>query len=109
MKTKKNNIEEVDEKFVLKDVKSLDKRNRVSIGAEIIRIIERNFDKVDSFKIFLGEDGDILLRPAVNIPSRELWLYKNPKAMNMVRRGLKDAKEGKTEKVEDLDKYLEEL
>ncbi|MGM0442238.1 MAG: hypothetical protein ACQEQC_07450 [Elusimicrobiota bacterium] len=49
------------------------------------------------------------MRPAANIPSKELWLYEDQKALNMVREGLKEAKEGKTEKVEDLDEYLEKL
>lgn len=65
-------FEEINETFVLKDIKTLDNRNRINIGSELVEKLIGSFSKVDSFKIFLGEEGDILLRPAANIPSREL-------------------------------------
>lgn len=36
-------------------------------------------------------DDEIILRPARVIPEREAWLYENPKALESVRRGLKQA------------------
>lgn len=36
-------------------------------------------------------DDEIILRPARVIPEREAWLYENPKALDSVRRGLKQA------------------
>ncbi|MEA3506683.1 MAG: hypothetical protein U9R36_04235 [Elusimicrobiota bacterium] len=65
-------FEEINETFVLKDIKTLDNRNRINIGSELVEKLIGSFSEVDSFKIFLGEEGDILLRPAANIPSREL-------------------------------------
>jgi hypothetical protein len=42
------------------------------------------------------EDGTVILRPAVTIPAREAWLWKNKKALAMVMQGLKEAREGKS-------------
>jgi len=104
-----NSIKKLDEEFIFHNVKELDSRNRINIGSDIVKAILKAFDKVDSFEIFLGSEGDILLRPSAHIPSRELWLYKNPEALKMVQKGLKEAKEGKVTKVKDLDKFLDEL
>ncbi|MFW6130258.1 MAG: hypothetical protein ACOC56_03665 [Atribacterota bacterium] len=113
MNAKKDNknetIKEIKERFVRKDIKKLDDRNRINIGTDIVKKIKNLFKKVDSFEVFLGEDGDILLRPSANIPSKELWLYQNPKALDMVRKGLKEAKEGDVIQVDDVDEYLEDL
>lgn len=68
-----------------------------------------NMMKVDAFQIFVGEDGDVLLRPVVNVPAKEAWLFKNPKALKAVKEGLKEAKVGKTKKVLDLDEFIENL
>ena len=35
------------------------------------------------------------LVPMAQIPARELWLYENPEAIDAVRTGLKQAREGK--------------
>jgi len=40
---------------------------------------------------FVEEDGD----PAVSVPIREMWLYRNPIALAKVREGLAQAAEGK--------------
>ena len=41
------------------------------------------------------EGGRIILEPMRAVPERESWLYKNPKALDSVMRGLKDSAEGK--------------
>ena len=37
----------------------------------------------------------IIITPAVAIPEREAWLYKNEQALNSVRIGLEQARNGK--------------
>ena len=41
------------------------------------------------------EDGTVILRPAVTVPAREAWLWKNKKALAMVMQGIKESREGK--------------
>jgi hypothetical protein len=40
----------------------------------------------------------IVIKPAVAIPAREAWLYKNEKALQIVRRGLEQAAHGEFSK-----------
>jgi hypothetical protein len=46
------------------------------------------------FKIHLNDAGQILLSPPVIHPE-EAWLYKNPKALASLRRGIAQAAHGK--------------
>ena len=39
-------------------------------------------------------DDEVIVRLARVIPEREVWLYKNPKALASVRRGLDQARKG---------------
>jgi len=64
---------------------------------------------IDSYQVFVGKEGDILLRPAVSVPSSEAWVYRNPEVIGKIRRGLKEAAEGKIEKVDDLESFLSDL
>lgn len=67
---------------------ALDSRKRVPLG----RLL-----KGFATNLFNAElvDGKIVLEPMKAIPEREAWLYQNPKALASVKRGLKDAAEGK--------------
>jgi len=98
----------VKEDFVRVDIKPLDSKNRINLGDKVKKVLLCKM-KVDAFQIFVGEEGDILLRPVVNVPSKEVWLFKNPKALKAVKEGLKEAKAGKIEKVLDLDEFIENL
>jgi hypothetical protein len=65
--------------------------------------------KIDSYQVFVGKEGDILLRPAVSVPSNEAWIYRNSEVIGKMRRGLKEAAEGKIEKADDLEGFLSDL
>lgn len=65
-------------------------------------------DGISSFNVSQDENGRILLEPMVEIPAREKWLFDNPKAVASVRRGLAEAKAGKTKSVGSFAKYIEE-
>jgi len=99
--TKKNTIEEVNKSFIPIDIKSIDTKNRITIGEKIIKRISGQ-NKVSQFQVFIGQDGDILLRPLTAIPSREAWIYEKPELIGQIRNGLHEAKNGKIEKIEDL-------
>ncbi len=115
MKTKKTlkNLREkelvdVHEKFILYLTKPLDSKNRITLGGRLTKLIGRRMN-VEAYQIFIAKTGDILLRPSVSVPASEAWVYQNPEVVGKVRRGLEEAREGKTERVDDLDSFIESL
>src|SRR5260370_33605553 len=65
---------------------TLDARKRISLAKLL-----PNYE-VCSFRAYI-EGDKIILEPMAEIPARELWLHKNPKALKTVQEGLK--KKGK--------------
>lgn len=66
--------------------KTADAKGRVTLGGHFANravIVEQQ-----------GEDA-IIVRLARVIPEREAWLYENPQALALVRRGLDEARRGK--------------
>ena len=55
-----------------------------------------------TYHIYSNRLGQIILDPQVTIPVSEAWLFNNPDALALVRRGLSDVAQGKVAKV-DLD------
>ncbi len=98
----------INEEFIPVDSRPLDSKNRITLGGRLIKLMVARM-KIDSYKVFLGKAGDILLRPAVSIPSSEAWIYRNPKVIGKIRKGLEEAAQGAIEKVEDLDEFLKDL
>ena len=76
--------------LIARDVRP-DARRRVTLGKAL-----EGLDADAAFAVYRDELGRIILDPQVSIPAREAWLYRNPKALAMVRRGLQDEAEGKT-------------
>lgn len=67
--------------------KTVDEKRRLTVG-EPLQAGYR-------VKVYKNEDdGTFLLVPLVEIPEREMWLYKNKKALKMVLDGIKAAEEG---------------
>lgn len=107
-KQRKKEILEIRETFMPVDTRPLDSKHRITLGGRLQKLMTRKM-KIDSYQIFVGKEGDILLRPAVSVPSNEAWVYRNPGAIGKVRQGLKEAAEGKAEKVDDLESFLNDL
>ena len=63
---------------------------------------------ISSFNVSQDEEGRILLEPMVEIPAREKWLFENPEALASVRRGIADAKAGRTKSLGSFAKYAKE-
>jgi hypothetical protein len=81
---------------------TLDARKRINL-AKLMPDYE-----VHSFRAYT--DGDrIILEPLAEIPARELWLHKNPKALSDVKEGLKQSKEGKVRKRGSFSKYADDV
>ncbi len=107
-KKKREIIEGLKEKFISMGIKTVDSKSRLTLGRKILKLVTAQTG-AEEFQIFYGEDGDILLRPMVSIPSKEAWIYRNPKVFKAIKQGLSEARQKKFEKVKDLDKFLNDL
>lgn len=67
----------------------VDSKNRITLGKG------GSMTKARIYKIYRNAIGQIILDPQVIIPAHEAWLYQNPEALASVKRGLKDAAQGK--------------
>ncbi len=67
---------------------AVDSRKRVPLG-RLLKGISTNLFNAEVV------EGKIILEPMRAIPEREAWLYQNPEALDSVKRGLKDAADGK--------------
>jgi hypothetical protein len=105
---RKKEVVEIRETFMPVDTRPLDSKNRITLGGRLQKLMMSKM-KIDSYQVFVGKEGDILLRPAVSVPSNEAWVYRNPEVIDKVRQGLKEAAEGKAEKVNDLESFLNDL
>ncbi|MBU4449964.1 MAG: hypothetical protein KKE35_01575 [Actinobacteria bacterium] len=85
----------INDEFEEIDTRTIDSRNRLTIGE-----FAQGFNRVKLYKNKLGE---ILIKPMVEIPASELWLFNNKEALKDVQKGLKDLAEGKIKKL-DIDK-----
>ena len=77
---------------------TIDERKRFSLTKALTKL-EHHLAKsaaLDSlhFRVYVNAAGQILLDPALTVPVREMWLYRNPVALAKVREGLADAAEG---------------
>ena len=109
MSTHRENELLVKEKFKLVGVGSLDSKKRITLKDKVMKEPPLAHMEVDAFEILIGDEGDILLRPMANIPSRELWIYQNPKVLKRIQRGLQDVQDGKIKEVKNLKKFLKDL
>ncbi len=68
----------------------IDSKGRVSLG-------KLASEGVSSYKAHLDEEtNQIILKPNIEVPSKEAWLFKNKAALKQVHKGLKQSFEGKT-------------
>ncbi len=80
------NILKVNDSFKEIGTRTIDGRNRLTIG-EILKGSKR-------IRLYQNDSGEVLLQPIAEIPVSELWLFQNPEAISDVREGLRDASQG---------------
>lgn len=107
-KMARKDVIDIHEEFIPYRAKALDSKHRITLGDKLTRVLGKR-KNADAYMMFIGREGDILLRPTVSIPSNEAWIYRNPKVIGSVRKGLEEAGEKKTERVDDLNSFLESL
>ena len=87
-----DNTFKVDDSFKEIGTRTIDERNRLTIG-EILKGYKR-------VRLYRNDSGEVLLQPIAEIPASELWLFRNPEAINDVREGLQDALHGKVSRLD---------
>ncbi|MFH1245648.1 MAG: hypothetical protein V1662_04110, partial [Candidatus Omnitrophota bacterium] len=75
------------------------------IGERFILPVFRGISEIKRVKIYMNSQGEVLIRPVVEIPASETWLYRNKKVLASVKRGLEQAAKGEVKEldVESLD------
>lgn len=97
------------ENFKQMGIARLDTKKRVTLGILLKKFKILTNVTINDFETFIGDNGDILLRPRTAIPTRELWIHRNPKILKNIQEGIQDLKEGCVTRVKDLDNFFEEL
>ncbi len=87
-----NTVLRIDDEFQEIGTKTIDDRNRITLGD-----LFRGYKRV---RLYKNDRGELLLQPTVEIPASELWLFQNREALEGVKIGLKDVFEGKIVKIE---------
>jgi hypothetical protein len=84
----------------------MDSKFRICLG-NLLSKEER--DQLSSFRVSRQSDGKIVLDPLIEIPAREHWIYKNPKALASLMKGIEDAKAGRIVEMDiDFSQFLDE-
>lgn len=103
-----NNLHVEDRSFKYIDSKTLDEKNRVSLGKKVQALMV-GMAVGKSMDIYLNSEGYILLRPMIQIPANEAWIWQNKEVRQSFARALEDMSTGRTTRVEDLDEFLDKL
>lgn len=77
-----------------------DSKGRISLG--------HLADGISGFMITETKDHKIILEPYTEIPAREKWLFDNKIALNKVKKGLKEAADGKVSKKGNFEKFVDD-
>jgi hypothetical protein len=75
---------------------TVDDRKRISL-TKAIEVLRERFQEEPSkiyFSIYLNKAGQILLSPATTIPLDQVWLFRNPRALESIIVGMAQAQKG---------------
>ncbi len=70
----------------------IDERKRLSL-AKALGTLKERLGELGApledlhFRVYVNSDGQVLLDPALTVPVREMWLYRNPVALGKFARG----------------------
>jgi len=80
----------INDEFQEIGTRTIDSRNRLTVG-ELVQGLKR-------VRVYKNKLGEILIKPVVEIPASELWLFQNKEAFESVQKGLKEMSERKISK-----------
>ena len=81
----------INDEFQEIGTRTIDSRNRLTIG-ELVQGLKR-------VRVYKNKLGEILIKPVIEIPASELWLFQNKEAFESVQKGLKEMSEGRISKL----------
>jgi hypothetical protein len=105
-----NTIKALGDEFELVGEGGLDERRRFSM-TKVMGILKERIGELGGqldalhFQVYINSAGQILLDPALTVPVREMWLYRNPTALAKVREGLAQSAQGKLYDLGSFKKY----
>lgn len=82
----------------------MDDKQRVCLS-KVLSKDER--DNYNSFRMY-REGGKIVLEPVFQVPEKDHWIYKDPKALASLMKGIKDAEEGRLHDLGSFAKYAKD-
>ncbi len=83
---------------------NMDDKQRVCL-TRILSKDER--DNFSSFRMY-REGAKIVLEPVCLVPEKDHWIYKDPKALASLMKGIKDAEEGRLHDLGSFAKYAKD-
>ena len=83
---------------------TMDAKQRVCLTRALSKEERENFS---SFRMY-REGGKIILEPVAEVPEKDHWIYKNPKALASLMRGIKDVEEGRVKDLGSFSQYATE-
>jgi hypothetical protein len=89
----------IEDDFEEIESKSVDQRHRLVLP------LGPGASEIKRVKVYMNAQGEVLIRPVVEIPVSEMWLYRNKKALASVKRGLEQSDKGEVKEldIESLD------
>ena len=90
------------------DSRTIDAKARVSLGQELTQRLKA-VGPVESFNVFMDDNGHVLLVPMQHIPVSEMWTWTGKDVRESFDRAKADVAKGRTVEVTDVDKFLDEL
>jgi len=105
-------LQGLDKEFEFVGEGGLDERKRVSL-AKVMALLKERLGELGGseslhFRIYINSDGQVLLDPALSVPLREMWLYRNPQALANVREGLAQAAKGELHDLGSFEKFADD-
>jgi hypothetical protein len=83
---------------------NMDDKQRICLTRVLSKEERENFNR---FRIY-RQKGKIVLEPVVEVPAKDHWIYKDPKALASLMKGIKDVEEGRLYDLGSFAKYAKE-
>jgi hypothetical protein len=64
-------------------------------------------EELSAFRMYRN-GAKIILEPVVEVPEKDHWIYKDPKALASLMKGIKDAEEGRLHDLGSFAKYVKD-